>query len=141
MSIIDVWGGADYAPTAARLAPAAATIVDYLASRLPPGSRVLDVGAGHGHLTRLLADWETTAIEPVPAMADVGKRACPQARWITATGEATTVPDGSVDAVVSNSGAFLCNPETAATEWRRVLTPGGQIRSHAGYVLITARRA
>lgn len=125
MSVSEVWGSADYGPTALRLAPAT-TVVGAALAGLPSESRVLDLGAGHGHLTELLAaTWDTVALEPVSVMREVGQQRCPGVRWIDAYGEDTGLPDSSVDAIASNFGAFLCDPVQAAPEWLRILSPGG----------------
>lgn len=127
MYIEELWGCADYSPTARRLVPAAATVVEALRA-VPPGSSVLDIGAGHGHLTTLLVDagFEVTALEPAPRMAEVGARRCPQARWVRGLGEDTGLPDAGFDAIASNFGAFLCGPG-AGDEWARILRPGGRL--------------
>ena len=127
MSVSEVWGSADYGPTAVRLAPAATLVCEAL-SGLAPESTVLDLGAGHGHLTERLAEhWHTIALEPVARMRDAGMRRCPDARWVDALGEDTGLSDCSVDAIASNFGAFLCDPDRATPEWLRILRPGGML--------------
>lgn len=122
----DIWAAADYAPTAKRLAPAS-TVLAQVIAELPLGSRVADIGAGHGHTSRALLDIgaRVTAIEPVERMRLEGMRRVPQAQWVNATGEDTGLPGGEFDAVASSFGTMFCDPEAGPAEWARILRPGG----------------
>lgn len=100
-----------------------------LLARVPPGSEVVDVGAGTGHLTSALASagHRVTAVEPDPGMRAL-------------TGSRVDVPvldgglpdlplaAGSVDVAVAN---FVLNhvddPRAGACELGRVSAPGGVV--------------
>lgn len=128
MDVSDIWGSSDYAPTAAKLEPATHVIASWLAQHHPHAQHVLDLGAGHGHLARLLVQqgYSVTALEPVDRMIQVGRVTCPQATWVQGLGEDTGLADNSVDVIASNFGAFLCGP-SGPEEWARLLRPGGHL--------------
>src|SRR5262245_41807115 len=69
--------------------------------RIEPGSRVVDLAAGAGKLTRLLVPFgaDLVAIEPVAGMRAVLVRAVPGVPALAATAEAIPVADASLDAV------------------------------------------
>lgn len=125
----EIWASSDYAPTAARLEPAALAVAERLAARHEPGAHVLDLGAGHGQGTEELLEngFRVTALDPTPAMVEVGRTRVPEARWVLAPGEATGLDEGSVDALASSFAAMLCNPDAGPAEWARVLAPGGTL--------------
>lgn len=120
-----IWASSDYAPLAERVSPAIAPLITSLQESLKGrvGATVLDIGAGHGHLTRqLIANgYDVTALEPVQAMIDVGQRFCPKATWMRAFAEDTGLADESFDAIASNFGSFICTNDAVGT----AATPGG----------------
>ena len=123
-----VWAAADYAPTAARLEAAAAELILRLGRHCAQPGRVVDIGAGHGGLAARLAasGHRVVAVEPVLRMRQRGALVTGTGvQWRDALGEDTGLPDASADAIVSNFGAFLCDPATGPAEWARVLAPGG----------------
>ena len=92
----------------------------------------LDVGAGTGRFTRVLADavgGRVVAIEPSAGMVaerEVGDR--PAVRYVRAVGEALPIATGSVDVVLlSMSYHQLRDPKTSRAELHRVLRPGGAV--------------
>jgi SAM-dependent methyltransferase len=94
--------------------------------------RALDVGAGTGRFTRVLADavgGRVVAIEPSAGMVaehEVGDR--PAVQYVRAAGEALPIATGSVDVVLlSMSYHQLRDPKTARTEFHRVVRPGGAV--------------
>ena len=118
-------GGDDYERARPSYPPAAVQLlVDELA--IGRGSTVLDLGAGTGKLTRLLAPTGAAliAVEPVEAMRrHLGTIAHVQV--LDATAEAIPLPDASVDAVVAGTAFHWFRGEEALAEIVRVLTPGG----------------
>jgi len=86
------------------------------------GTRVLDLAAGTGKLTRLLvaAGADVVAVEPLAEM-----RAALTVEALAGTAEAIPLPDGSVAAVTVAQGFHWFDGERALAEIHRVLTPGG----------------
>jgi SAM-dependent methyltransferase len=95
-----------------------------------PGSRVCDVGAGVGHLTRMLADrgLEVVAVEPNDAMRTRGierTRNLSSVDWAEGVGEDTRQPDGHFDLVTFGSSFNVVDRRRALIESHRILKPGG----------------
>ncbi|HZC75315.1 MAG TPA: methyltransferase domain-containing protein [Gaiellaceae bacterium] len=105
--------------------------VDWLVERLGlrPGSRVLDLGAGTGKLTRQLVrrGLEVVAVEPGDEMRGVLQRVLPEVDALAGTSEAIPLPDASVDAVTAGQAFHWFEREPALSEMARVLRPGGGI--------------
>jgi SAM-dependent methyltransferase len=103
--------------------------VTFLATTLGlgPGRRVLDLAAGTGKMTVLLAATGASviAVEPVAAMRDRLQIALPGAAVLDGTAEAIPLPDGDVDAVVVAQAFHWFDHGVALAEIARVLTPGG----------------
>jgi SAM-dependent methyltransferase len=88
---------------------------------------VLDLGAGTGKLTRVLADagHQVIAVEPSAPMREALAVAQPGTRVLDGSAESIPLDDGSVDAVVVGQAYHWFDPETANPEMARVLRPGG----------------
>jgi SAM-dependent methyltransferase len=104
-----------------------AWLVDRLA--IAPGRTVVDLAAGTGKLTRLLAATgaDLTAIEPVDAMRDQLLAACPGVHAISGTAESIPLPDRSVDALTVAQAFHWFDPAAALAEIARVLRPAGTL--------------
>lgn len=91
-----------------------------------PPSRVLDLAAGTGLLSRALLDagHAVVAVEPD---ADMAARLPSAVEAHAATAEATGLPAVSVDAVVVGDAWHWFAPEPAAANVHRVLRPGGRL--------------
>ncbi|MFT3799834.1 MAG: methyltransferase domain-containing protein [Burkholderiaceae bacterium] len=92
---------------------------------------VVDLGAGTGKLTRLLAPrlapgTRLIAVEPVAGMsaklADV-----PAVEIVNARADDTGLPDGCADVVVCAQSFHWFDDEAAVAEIRRLLVPGGTL--------------
>jgi SAM-dependent methyltransferase len=91
------------------------------------GLRVLDLGAGTGKLTALLAELgaDVTAVEPDESMLTELRRQAPSVRALHGPAEDIPLPDGSVDAVLCGQSLHWFDLSRAVPEIARVLTSGG----------------
>lgn len=94
-----------------------------------PGARVLDLGAGTGKFTKLLARTgaSVTAVEPVDAMRARLSEALPGVRALAGTAEAIPLPDGDIDVLTCAQAFHWFADERALAEIHRVLRPGGHL--------------
>jgi ubiquinone/menaquinone biosynthesis C-methylase UbiE len=104
-------------------APAA---VAWIAEQLP-FSRVLDLGAGTGKLTRQLVALgaDVVAVEPGDEMRRVFRRVLPDVEVHAGGAEAIPLPDASVDTVTVAQAFHWFDRDAAFAEMHRVLRPGG----------------
>jgi SAM-dependent methyltransferase len=87
---------------------------------------VLDLGAGTGKLTEVLAEVaDVVAVEPVDGMRRVLEARLPGVRALAGTAEAIPLPDASVDAVFVAEAFHWFDLDRAPAEIARVLRPGG----------------
>jgi SAM-dependent methyltransferase len=91
------------------------------------GSRVLDLAAGTGKLTRQLAALgaRCLAVEPSPSMREVFARTVAGVPVVGGTAEQVPLSPASVDAVVVAQAFHWFDPPVALAEIARVLVPGG----------------
>ena len=94
---------------------------------LAPGKTVVDVAAGTGKLTRLLAGSgaRVVAVEPLDAMRELIPR--DRVEILAGTAEALPLPDGSADVVTVAQAFHWFRAEDALREIHRVLRPGGSL--------------
>jgi MOSC domain-containing protein YiiM/SAM-dependent methyltransferase len=106
---------------------AVAAIVSTLG--LAPGRTLLELGAGTGKLTRLLAPSRARilAVEPVEAMRAKLLQTVPGVGLVDGTAEAIGLPNASVDAVVIAQAFHWFDAIRALSEIHRVLRPGGRV--------------
>ena len=90
---------------------------------------VLDVGAGTGKYTRLLAEcgWNVTALDPSADMLAELAKELPAATTMVGTAENLQLPACSMDLVVAAQAWHWCDPLAASTAIARVLRPGGTL--------------
>lgn len=90
---------------------------------------VVDVGAGTGNLTQLLAEVvpRVSAVEPDERMRNQLSKHVRRVRVLDGSAESLPLPDGSQDAVVSSSAWHWVDPERAVPEAARVLRSGGRL--------------
>jgi len=100
------------------------------AAKVPSGCKVCDVGAGTGHLTKMLGrkGFEVHAVEPNDAMRHNGvevTRGMPNVTWFEGTGEATGRPSGVFPLVTFGSSFNVTDRPLALAETARMLRPNG----------------
>jgi ubiquinone/menaquinone biosynthesis C-methylase UbiE len=96
---------------------------------LGAGSKVVDLAAGSGKLTRALAQrfGDVTAVEPNDAMRAVLAQRSADIRVLAGTAERMPVPDSSADAVFVGDAFHWFDGAAAVGELARVLRPGGGV--------------
>jgi ubiquinone/menaquinone biosynthesis C-methylase UbiE len=126
-----------HAPTLnAWLGPATERMLDLAGVR--SGQRVLDVAAGAGEQTlaiagRVGARGSVLATDISPRILELAAAEAHRAGLLNVStqvmdGEQLTIPDASVDVVVSRVGLiYFPDQHRALTEMRRVLVPGGRV--------------
>ena len=94
-----------------------------------PGTRVCDLAAGTGKLTRLLVSTgaDVVAVEPVPGMRAQLAEVLPDIDVLDGTAESIPLDDRSVDVVTVAQAFHWFKFDAALTEIRRVLRPGGSL--------------
>jgi ubiquinone/menaquinone biosynthesis C-methylase UbiE len=111
----------EYAPEALRRAEEALG--------LSAGSRVVDLAAGSGKLTRALVDRfaEVVAVEPDDEMRAVLARRSAGVEVLAGAAERIPLPDGSADAVFVGDAFHWFDGKAAVAELVRVLRPRGGV--------------
>jgi SAM-dependent methyltransferase len=92
-------------------------------------TRVLDLGAGTGKLTRQLRErgLDVIAVEPSAGMRDQFRRAVPGVPVLGGTAEHLPLASGSLDAILVAQAWHWVEPSLAIPEAARVLRPGGRL--------------
>jgi ubiquinone/menaquinone biosynthesis C-methylase UbiE len=90
---------------------------------------VLELGAGTGKLTRVIASLghDVHATDPDPAMLQILERKVPGVRTAEASAEDIPLGDASVDAVIAAQAFHWFDLDRALPEIARVLKPGGHL--------------
>ena len=93
--------------------------------RIEAGSRLLDLGAGTGKLTRMLTGTDVVAAEPLSSMRDRFARVLPGVPLVAGVAEALPFRDAVFDAAVCAQAFHWFDGERALAEIHRVLTGAG----------------
>ena len=90
---------------------------------------VLELGAGTGKLTRVIAELghDVHATDPDAAMLQILEREVPGVRTAEASAEDIPLGDASVDAVIAGQAFHWFDLDRALPEVARVLKPGGHL--------------
>jgi SAM-dependent methyltransferase len=93
------------------------------------GDRVLDLAAGTGKLTRLLAPAvrQPLAAEPMDGMRRQFREALPGVRLLAANAEALPLRAGTLDGITVAQAFHWFRADEALAEAHRVLRPGGRL--------------
>src|SRR5215813_15666158 len=96
---------------------------------LAAGSKIVDLAAGSGKLTRALAQRfdEVVAVEPNDEMRGVLAQRSADIRVLAGTAERMPLPDSSADAVFVGDAFHWFDGAAAVNELARVLRPGGGV--------------
>jgi SAM-dependent methyltransferase len=100
------------------------------AAAVGPGTRVLDIATGPGHVARLAADRgaAVVGVDVAEDMVFLASRLHPSLDFRQADAHALPFEDASFHAVVGNFVVLhLGRPEQAVREFARVLAPGGKV--------------
>ena len=126
------WSSGDYANISRITVPLAHALVE--AVDPAPGSRVLDVATGTGHVAMVAARrfCQVTGLDYVPALVESARTRARaeglQVDFEVGDAEALPFPDASFDAVMSSIGVmFVADHRRGADELVRVTHPGGRI--------------
>ena len=94
---------------------------------VPAHATVLDIGAGTGKLTRVLAARyaHVLALEPLDEMRAILEQRVPEAQALAGVAEAIPLGEASVDAVFTGQAFHWFANDAALAEIARVLRPGG----------------
>ena len=94
---------------------------------VPSEATVLDLGAGTGKLTRVLAARyaHVIAVEPLDGMRGILERVVPDVEALPGSAERIPLDDASVDAVFAAQAFHWFDHDRAIPEIARVLRPGG----------------
>ncbi|MGH8776083.1 MAG: class I SAM-dependent methyltransferase [Jiangellaceae bacterium] len=114
------------------LGPITARLIEPVldAAQVGRGTRLLDVACGPGHLTARAASRGAvaTGVDVAAAMVDLASARHPAVAFRRADAQRLPFAAASFDAVVANFAVLhLGDSEQAATEFARVLSPGGRV--------------
>lgn len=126
------WDYSDLAQAYVKRSDYAASAIDKLAmlDGVQPSSVVCDIGAGVGHLSRMLNDRGLTvdAVEPNAEMRRIGRQITTGrsgVHWFEGTGEQSGRPGGRYCLVTFGSSFNVVDRKKALAECRRILVRGG----------------
>jgi SAM-dependent methyltransferase len=107
-------------------------LISDLVDLVPPDPAILEIGAGTGKATRLMAPYAASiiAVEPSAEMAMVARRVCrewPHVRVEESRFEACSVDDGSVDLVMAAQSWHWIDHRVAVPKVHAMLRPRAKV--------------
>lgn len=119
----------DYSKYRPDYAPSVLTALLALTGKPANAIDAVDVGAGTGIWTRMLAArglHSVTAVEPNADMRRCGERDSHDVVWHNGSGESTGLPDGCADFVSMASSFHWVDTDKGLAEFHRLLRPSGR---------------
>lgn len=119
----------DYSKYRPDYAPSVLTALLALTGKPANAIDAVDVGAGTGIWTRMLAArglHSVTAVEPNADMRRCGERDSPEVVWHDGSGEKTGLADSCADFVSMASSFHWVDTDRGLAEFHRLLRPGGR---------------
>lgn len=103
--------------------------VAWMLDGIGPGGHVVDVGAGTGKLTGVIASlgFDVAAVDPDAAMLDKLHAVYPAVPTLVGSAESLPLDDGSAAAVTLGQAWHWVDPAAGCAEIGRVVAPGGAL--------------
>ena len=127
-SLLERWRGAGQGWSQLICDPLLEVAFGHLEPAVGPGSVVLDLGCGWGHVAGVFADsgCHAVGLDPDGEMLRTTGERHPRVARLRGTAESIPLATGSVDALFSLSVLQYTDRAAALAECRRVLRPGGR---------------
>ncbi|ORZ14059.1 S-adenosyl-L-methionine-dependent methyltransferase [Absidia repens] len=103
--------------------------IEYIKTIVPENSKILDLAAGTGIMTKLLVDahYQVAAVEPVAGMRDQLRQTVPGVTVTDGTSWDTALPSESQDAIIIAQAFHWFDDLKTLQEMHRILKPNGKL--------------
>ncbi len=102
-------------------------LLRFLSFIVPPGSRVLEIGCGSGHLLAALRPGRGLGIDISPAMVETARRLQPGIEFRVMDAEEMELSEPFDFVVLSDTLGYFCDIQKAFAELRRVCSPDTRV--------------